>query len=298
MRIAITGGTGFLGVPLQAALRSAGHDVLVVGRARPGHTPDIPWDPERGTLDRARLEGVDAVYHLAGEPIGERWTGGRKAALRSSRVNGTTLIATALASLSRLPRVLVSMSAIGIYGNRGEEELTEQSTPGGDFLADVGKAWEAAADPARVAGIRVVHPRMGIVLHESGGALAKMLPPFRLGVGGRIGDGRQYMSWVSRADAIAALLFVLTNDSMQGPVNVTAPAPVTNAEFTRALGHAVHRPAIAVVPEFAIRLLFGEMGEATVLAGQRVRPKVLQDQQFAFSHPHLATALQYALGTK
>lgn len=298
MRIAITGGTGFLGVPLQAALRSEGHEVLVVGRARPGHAPDIPWDPERGTLDRARLEGVDAVYHLAGEPIGERWTGGRKAALRSSRVTGTTLIASTIASLPRPPRVLVSMSAIGIYGNRGDEELTEQSIPGGDFLADLGKAWEAAADPARVAGIRVVHPRMGIVLHESGGALARMLPPFRLGVGGRLGGGRQYMSWVSRADAIAALLFIMTNDSMQGAVNVTAPAPVTNAEFTRRLGQAVHRPAIAVVPEFAIRLLFGEMGEATVLAGQRVLPKALQDQGFRFSHPHLAAALEYALGTK
>lgn len=298
MRIAITGATGFVGVPLVAALRTEGHEVVVIGRRRAGSTPDVAWDPEGGTIDRSALAGVEAVVHLAGEPIGERWTPARKAALRSSRVKGTSLIATTMAALSPRPRVLVSMSAVGIYGNRGDEELTEVSRPAHDFLGELGVAWESAADPARAAGIRVVHPRLGIVLHQDGGALAKMLPPFRLGLGGRIGDGTQYMSWISRADAVAALRFVLTNDAVQGPVNVTAPAPVTNAEFTRELGRALHRPAVAVVPEFAIKLMFGEMGEQTVLAGQRVLPAVLQQEGFAFRHPELPAALRFALGAE
>ncbi|MBK8247780.1 MAG: TIGR01777 family protein [Gemmatimonadetes bacterium] len=296
MRIAITGATGFVGVPLVAALRAEGHEVVVIGRRRPGSAPDVAWDPEGGVIDRSALNGVEAVVHLAGEPIGERWTPARKAALRSSRVKGTSLIATTMAALSPRPRVLVSMSAIGIYGNRGDEELTEASPPARDFLGELGVAWESAADPARAAGIRVVHPRLGIVLHQDGGALAKMLPPFRLGLGGRLGAGTQYMSWISRADAVAALQFALTSDSVQGPVNVTAPAPVTNATFTQELGRALHRPAVAVVPEFAIRLMFGEMGEQTVLAGQRVHPQVLLDRGFRFRHPDLPSALRFALG--
>ena len=296
MRIAITGATGFIGVPLVALLRADGHEVVVIGRRRPGSVPDVAWDPESGVIDRSALAGVEAVVHLAGEPIGERWTPARKSALRSSRVKGTSLIATTMAAVSPRPRVLVSMSAVGIYGNRGDEELTEASAPARDFLGELGVAWEAAADPARAAGIRVVHPRLGIVLHQEGGALAKMLPPFRLGLGGRLGAGTQYMSWISRADALAALQFALTNDAVQGPVNLTAPAPVTNAEFTRELGRALHRPAVAVVPEFAIKLMFGEMGEQTVLAGQRVRPKVLQGMGFRFLHPALPAALRAALG--
>jgi uncharacterized protein (TIGR01777 family) len=295
MRIAITGGTGFIGVPLQAALRAAGHEVALIGRARPGSRPDIAWDPERGTLDAARLEGVDTVFHLAGEPIGERWTPERKAAIRTSRLSGTGLIARTLASMAHPPQVLVSMSAVGIYGNRGSESLTEESRPGHDFLGELGVAWEAAADPARAAVIRVVHPRLGIVLHESGGALAKMLLPFRLGLGGRIGAGTQYMSWISRTDAIAALVFVAAQPEARGPVNLTAPAPVTNAEFTAKLAQALHRPALAVVPEFAIRLMFGEMGEYTVIAGQRVFPKALQDMGFRFQHPTLPEALRDAI---
>ncbi len=295
MRIAITGASGFLGVPLQAALGAAGHTVVTIGRMGSGRSPDVAWDPERGTLDASRLAGVEAVLHLAGEPIGERWTPARKAALRSSRVNGTRLIASTVAQLSPRPRVLVSMSAIGIYGDRGDEELTERSTPGAGFLADLGVAWESSADPARDAGVRVVHPRLGIVLHPDGGALAKMLPPFRLGLGGRIGSGRQWMSWISRDDAVRALCFLLSDERMSGPVNVVAPAPVTNAAFTDALGRALRRPAVAVVPEFAIKLLYGEMGEHTVLAGQRVVPAALEAAGFRFDHPTLLAALEASL---
>lgn len=296
MRVAITGGTGFLGVPLQELLRGAGHDVEVIGRAPPGRSrPDIVWNPEQGQLDAASLEGVDAVVHLAGESIGQRWTPAVKARIRESRLSGTSLIATTVARLVRPPRVLVSMSGVGIYGDRGDERLTEASAPGGGFLGALAVEWEAAAEPARAAGIRVVWPRLGIVLHHSGGALAKMLPPFRLGLGGRIGAGTQWMSWISRTDAIRAIAFAIEQADLEGPVNLVAPHPITNADFTGALARAVHRPALFPVPAAAIRLAFGEMGVETVLGGQRALPMALERAAFSFLHPTLDVALADAL---
>jgi uncharacterized protein (TIGR01777 family) len=292
MRIAITGASGFLGDPLVRQLQQAGHTVLRIGRSGGGGAPpDVTWDAAT-TLDAAALEGVDAVVHLAGASIAQRWTDSARRAIRDSRVQGTSLLARTLAQLSRKPSVLVSMSAVGIYGDRGDEPLDEGSPAGRGFLAEVGQAWEGAADAARAAGIRVVHPRLGVVLHPAGGALAKMLPIFSLGAGGRIGDGRQWMSWISRTDALRALGFLLDTPSLAGPVNVVGPAPVTNAEFTAVLGRVLKRPTFAPVPEFAIRLLYGEMGQATVIEGQRVVPKRLLDAGFTFAHPTLEGALR------
>ncbi len=296
MQVAITGATGFIGTPLVERLRAGGHTVLTIGRAkssgeqRSGEQPDIEWDA-KSHLDAARLEGVDAVVHLAGENLAQRWTDDAKRAIRASRVDGTTLLARTLAGLTRKPSVLVSMSAIGIYGDRGNEPIDERSAPGRGFLAEVAQAWESSADPARAAGIRVVHPRLGVVLHPDGGALGKMLPIFSLGIGGTIASGKQWMSWISRTDVLRALEFLLTAP-LDGPVNLTAPSPVTNAQFTDVLGKVLHRPTVAPVPAFAIKLLYGEMGEATVLEGQRVLPAKLEQGGFAFSHPALEGALR------
>lgn len=275
-----------------ATLRAAGHDVLTIGR---GPDATVSWSPATGAIDASRLAGVEAVIHLAGEPIAQRWTESSKRAIRESRVQGTSLIARTMASLSPKPAVLVSMSGVGVYGDRGDQVLDESATRATDFLGDVAAAWEGAADPARDAGIRVVHPRLGIVLHRSGGALAKMVPIFSLGVGGKIGSGRQWMSWISRADVLRAFTFMIDTHTLAGPVNLVAPNPVTNADFTAALGAALHRPAIAPVPEFAIRLLYGEMGVATVIGGQRVRPAALEKAGFRFEYPDLPGALRVAL---
>ncbi len=291
MRIAITGATGFIGTPLVARLREVGHTVLEIGRAkRTGPQPDIMWDAST-QLDGARLEGVDAVVHLAGENLAQRWTDDAKREIRASRVQGTTLISRTLAGLTHKPAVLVSMSATGIYGDRGDAALDEDSALGDGFLPDTAKAWEASADAARAAGIRVVHPRLGVVLNPEGGALGKMLPIFSLGLGGKIGSGRQWMSWIARTDVLRALEYLLTAP-LDGAVNLTAPAPVTNAEFTDVLGKVLHRPTIAPVPEFAIKLLYGEMGEATVIEGQRVLPAKLERAGFSFEYPSLEGALR------
>lgn len=294
MRIAITGASGFIGEPFVRQLQQAGHTVVRIGRAGGnggGRRPDVVWDAAT-TLEAGPLEGVDAVVHLAGASIAQRWTDSAKRAIRDSRVQGTSLLARTLAGLERKPSVLVSMSAVGIYGDRGDEVLDEGAPVGRGFLAEVGAAWEGAADPARAAGIRVVHPRLGVVLHPAGGALAKMLPVFSLGAGGKIGSGRQWMSWISRTDTLRALAFLLETPALAGPVNLVGPAPVTNAEFTDVLGRVLKRPTIAPVPEFAIRLLYGEMGQATVIEGQRVVPRRLQEAGFAFSHPTLEQALR------
>jgi uncharacterized protein (TIGR01777 family) len=291
MNVAITGASGFIGTPLVRRLQDAGHTVLTIGRAHGGSPPDIVWDAAT-SIDAARLDGVDAVVHLAGESIAQRWTSDAKRRIRDSRVQGTSLLARTLAALPRRPRVLVSMSAIGIYGNRGDDTIDESSPIGRGFLAEIGAAWEGSADAARAAGIRVVHPRLGIVLSPEGGALGKMLPIFSLGAGGKIGSGRQWMSWISRTDTLRALEFLVTSESLEGAVNLTAPAPVTNAEFTSVLGKALHRPTIAPVPEFAIKLLYGEMGEATVIEGQKVLPKKLLEAGFEFSHKTLPAALE------
>jgi uncharacterized protein (TIGR01777 family) len=264
--------------------------------AAPG---EISWDPANGRLDPADLEGLDGVVHLAGENVGARWTRSRKTRIRESRVKGTRLISERLAQLPQSPPVLVSASAIGIYGSRGDQVLTEVSPPGDpsrDFLAAVALEWEAAAEPARVAGIRVVHPRFGLVLSPNGGALKKMLPPFRLGLGGPIGSGSQWISWISIEDAVGVILHALFTESLQGPVNSTAPEPVTNREFTRTLGRVLRRPVLFPVPIPVLRLVLGEMADSTLLASTRAVPSRLLEFEYRFRHPDLESALRHMLG--
>lgn len=296
LRLAVTGGSGFVGAALEPALVAAGHTVLRVSRSDPRPaTPDVRWDPARGVIDARGLEGLDGVIHLAGENIAQRWTDESRRRILESRTDGTGLLARTLAALDRPPRVLLSASAIGIYGARGDDEVDEDSTPGTGFLAEVVQAWEAAAEPARSAGIRVVHPRLGVVLGRDGGVLERLLPPFRLGLGGPVGDGQQWMSWVARSDVIAALRFLLDADAVAGPVNVVAPGAVRNETFTAALGHVLHRPTLGTVPAFALRAVYGQMAEETLLSGQRVRPKRLEEAGFTFRHPMLEEALRSEL---
>ena len=298
LRIAVTGSTGLVGSALVPYLRSRGHTVTRMLRSTPAPgSGDIQWDPARGMLEADDLEGMDAVIHLAGEPVAERWTPTNKAKIRDSRVRGTALLAEKIASLTRKPSVLLSGSAIGIYGNRGDEWLDESSAVSSDdFLARVAQEWEAAAQPAARAGVRVVHPRLGIVLHPSGGALERLLTIFRLGAGGKVGSGHQYLSWIARDDTIAALLFLLKDEDIRGPVNVVAPNPETNAQFAKTLGHVIGRPSLASVPAIAVRLMLGaEMANATVLASQRVRPKALDEFGFRFRYPHLEEALRHEI---
>ncbi|MDB4878232.1 MAG: hypothetical protein JWM41_4678 [Gemmatimonadetes bacterium] len=292
MVIAISGSSGLIGSALVRALDAHGHEIRPLVR-RAARTPlEISWDPEGGTIDTSRLEGVDAVVNLAGENIAQRWTGGAKRRIRDSRVKGTALLARTLALLSAKPRAFLSGSAVGIYGDRGDETLDEASAPGSGFLASVCKDWEAATAPASDAGIRVIHLRTGIVLSSTGGALAKMLPVFRLGAGGRLGSGKQWMSWISLTDHIEATASLLRNDSAAGAYNLVGPNPVTNAEFTRTLANVLRRPAALTVPRFALALALGEMADETVLASQRVRPRRLLESGYAFGRPTLEAALR------
>jgi uncharacterized protein (TIGR01777 family) len=248
-------------------------------------------------LNAAELEGHDAAVHLAGDPIAEgRWTDEKKRRIRESRVQGTTLLAETLARLAAPPRTLLTASAVGYYGDRGEELLNETSTAGADFLSDVCRVWEASADAAKAAGIRVVRLRFGVVLDGAGGALAKMLTPFKLGAGGKIGSGKQYMSWIALDDAIGAILHALAHAELEGAVNVVAPRAVTNAEFTKTLGGVLGRPTIFAVPAFAARLAFGEMADAALLASQRAEPAQLKATSYGFKYPELEGALRHALG--
>lgn len=297
MHIVVSGSTGFVGSALVPFLTDAGHRVtrLVRSQPQPGEAA-IRWDPAASTMDAARLEGLDAVVHLAGESVIGRWTPEKKTAIRDSRVRGTRLLADTLAKLSKPPRAFVCASAIGYYGDRGNELLTERSAPGKGFLADVGRAWEEAATTAAGRGIRVVHVRIGTVLSATGGALAKMLPPFRLGLGGRLGSGHQYMSWIALDDLLGVVLHAVTIEDLRGPVNAVSPHPVTNREFTRALGRALGRPAFLPVPAFAVRLLFGEMGEELLLASARVEPARLLSTGYRFRYPQIHDALRHALG--
>lgn len=295
--VAITGATGLIGSALVDALRRDGVEVRPVVRREPRPASgEIQWDPDSGWLDSALLEGVRAVVHLAGEPIGERWSPAKKDRIRSSRVEGTRLLSESIASLTLRPRVLVSASGIGYYGDRGDIRLDEGSGPGSDFLGRAGQAWEAATGPAEAAGVRVVRMRFGVVLHRAGGALARMLLPFRLGLGGTLGSGDQWMSWIALADLVDAIRFGITNDGMRGAVNAVAPEPVTNREFTRTLGRVLHRPALLRVPSIALRLVYGEMADATLLASQRAVPNRLLRAGFDFRYPVLEDALRAALG--
>jgi len=294
-RIAITGSTGLIGEALAVSLAGDGHRVvrLVRDASRAG-AEDVVWDPARGTIDAARLEGVDAVVHLAGEPIGSsRWTSATKQAILDSRVQGTGLIARTIAGLDTPPAVFVSSSAVGVYGDRADEELTEESAHGDDFLAQVCIAWEAAAAPAREAGVRVVHPRTGVVIAKDGPLIDKVELPFRLGVGGRVGSGRQYVPWISLADEVAALRFLI-DTPLDGPVNLVGPVPATNAEMTSALGTVLRRPTLLPIPAFAIRLLYGEMGETLATVSQRVLPSRLLAAGFTFQHTTILAALRTA----
>ncbi len=298
MKVFISGASGLIGSGLCAVLGASGHTVCRLVRRREAAVGgNVYWNPANQELDPAPLADADAVVNLAGESIaGGRWTAKRKEAIRNSRVQGTRTIAAALARPNGLPKTLVNASAIGIYGSRGDELLDEESTPGsGDFLSGVCRDWEAATQPAAAAGCRVVMTRFGVVLSGDGGALAKMLLPFKLGVGGKIGSGRQYMSWVGLDDVIDALVACVTNPALSGPVNVVAPHPVTNHEFTKTLGRVLHRPTILPMPAFAARLALGQMADELLLSSQRVKPKRLEQAGYQFKYPTLEAALVRAV---
>ena len=299
MRVAVSGSSGLIGSALCRSLEGDGHEVVrIVRPGRPPFGPTVVWDLEQRTIDARGLVGVDAVVHLAGEPIGgKRWTAGQKAKVLESRRISTTLLAEALAGLDDGPRVLVSGSAIGYYGDRGDEVLTEVSSPQpGQFLSEVCIAWEAAVAPAVDAGVRVVRTRSGIVLDRTGGALAKLLPLFRFGLGGRMGSGRQWMSWITLEDEVAALRFVVASGSALGPFNLVAPNPVTNAELAKTLGTVLGRPSVVPVPAFGPRLLLGrELADQLLFASQRVQPTALEAAGFEFGHRTLEPALRAVL---
>jgi uncharacterized protein (TIGR01777 family) len=295
--VAVSGSTGLIGSALVERLRARGLRVRrLVREARGDARDDIVWDPMRDLLSADDLEGVDAVVHLAGEPLAQRWTSARKQAIRESRVRGTGLLARTIAAMRRKPAVMLSGSAIGFYGDRGDEMLDEESAPGTDFLAGVVREWEAATRAAEEAGVRVVHLRSGLVLSAKGGALAKLLLPFRMGVGGPIGSGRQWMSWISLHDHLRAVEHVMDDTALSGPVNLVAPNPVTNAEFAHTLGRVLTRPALVPVPAMALELVYGEMARATILTGQRVVPRALMRTGFAHAHPTLEQARRFELG--
>lgn len=317
MRILITGSRGLIGSALVPFLKAEGHETARV--VRPGSNRaagvhaagdsaardsaagnraagDILWDPAAGHVDSGAMEGFDAAIHLAGENLGEgRWSVERKRALIDSRVQGTRLLSETLAKLRHPPGTLVSVSAIGYYGDRGDELVTEESAAGVGFLPEIAQAWEAAAEPARRAGLRVVHPRLAMVLSTRGGALAKLLTPFRLGLGTRFGSGMQYMSWITIDDVSAAFLHLIEHPELAGPVNLSAPGAVRNREFTRILGRVLSRPALLAAPAFALRLLLGEMADEMLLSGARVEPQRLLRSGFRFRHPELEGALRHLL---
>lgn len=296
MDVLVSGSTGLIGSALVSALQEGGHRVRRLTRSGGSSEDVVRWDPSAGEIDASRIEGVDGVVHLAGENIVGRWTDAKKARIRDSRVRGTRLLAETLARLPTPPGVMVSASATGYYGDRGNELLSEESAPGDSFLAGVGQEWEAAADPARDAGVRVVHPRFGIVLSTEGGALGTTLPIFKLGVGGKIGSGRQYWSWIAIDDVVGAILHVLTEDSLEGPVNVTVPDPPTNAEYTRVLGRVLGRPTVFPLPAPAARIMLGQLADELLLASQRIEPARLKETGYSYRYPELEGALRHLLG--
>lgn len=292
MRVAVTGASGLIGSALVAGLHREGHDVLRLVRRDARGADEVSWDPLGGTVDTARLSGIDACFHFAGAGVGDRrWTTSYKQVLWDSRVRGTRTIAAAVAALSPRPRVLVCGSAIGYYGDTGERAVDESAPRGSGFLAELVEAWEAAAEPAQAAGVRVVHPRSGLVVAAKGGAWGRMFPIFRLGMGGRLGSGRQYWSFVSLTDEVRGLLLLLQADQLSGPVNLTAPEPAPNAEVTRAMGRVLRRPAVLPVPAFALRAVLGEFS-GEVLMSQRVLPRRLREAGFVFAHPDVENAIR------
>jgi uncharacterized protein len=296
VKIAITGSSGLIGRALVPALTASGHTVLPVVR-RPPRAGEIGWDPARRELDPSALSGVDAVIHLAGAGIdGHRWTDSYKRTLVDSRVAGTTVLSEAIAQADPRPRVLLSASAIGWYGDTGDRAVDEAAPAGSDFLADLCRRWEAATAAADEAGVRVVRLRTGLVCTPDGGSLGRLLPLFRLGLGGKLGSGRQYWSWISLPDEIGAIAHLLDRDDVTGPVNLTGPEPVPNAEFTRVLGRVLGRPTLAPVPGFALRLAVGELATAGVLVSQRVLPHALEHSGYAFAHRTVEEALRSATG--
>lgn len=296
MKVLITGASGLVGTALQLSFAEKGYEMLLASRSEPKAANEIQWTVEGRFAEPERLEGIDAVVHLAGESVsGLRWTDEKKKAIRDSRVMGTRSIVEALSKLNLRPKVLVSASAIGFYGERGDEEMTETSPPGDNFLAGVCKEWETESRRAEDAGIRTVLLRTGIVLSKDGGALSTMLLPFKMGVGGVVGSGRQWMSWISLVDEVAIINYCIENESIRGAVNAVAPNPVTNAEFTKTLGEVLYRPTFLPLPEFAVSMIFGEMGDALLLASTKVLPKRLEDAGFEFKYPNLKEAIEHAV---
>ena len=297
MKSVVSGASGLVGKMLCARMSGGGHEVLRLVRRSSSSADEIEWYPDQNQLDESRLNGVDAAVHLAGENIAAgRWNTARKKRILDSRVEGTRLLAEALAKAETGPRVLVSASAIGIYGNRGDDWLDEDSPRGEGFLADVCAAWEAAADPARNAGVRVVHPRIGVVLSPDGGALAKMLLPFKLGLGGPIGSGHNWMSWISIDDLVGVIRHTIDNESLEGPVNAVAPQPETFVDFARTLGKVLSRPAFLPMPALAARLALGEMADELLMASSRVRASKIMNTGFTFRHTELEHAFRHVLG--
>lgn len=298
MKILITGASGLIGKALQTSFKEKGYEMLLGSRGEPKDERHIKWNPDTGfsAEDLPRLEGLDTVIHLAGENIsGLRWTEEKKKAIRDSRVFGTRSMVETFDKLKQKPKVFISGSAIGFYGDRGSDEMTESSSAGKTFLSEISKEWEAESRRAEDMGIRTVLLRTGIVLSKDGGALATMMTPFKLGIGGVIGSGEQWMSWVSLDDVVRIINFVLENEDFRGAINVTAPNPVTNKEFTKTLGSVLYRPTFLPLPEFAVHMVFGEMGDALLLDSTRVVPKRLLDAGFEFKYPNLKDALEHAV---
>jgi uncharacterized protein (TIGR01777 family) len=295
--IAVTGASGLIGRALVRSLAAREYRVISLVR-RPPRTPDeVAWDPAAARLDPAELRGIDGLVHLAGENLaGGLWTAARRRRILESRQTGTSLLASAVAALAEPPRVMISMSAVGYYGHQGDRPLTETAPNGDGFLAEVCRVWEASAEPARAAGIRVVHPRTGVVLHPEGGMLNRLLLPFRLGLGARLGNGRQFVSWITRDDAVAVIRFLLERADVAGAVNVTSPEPVTNREFTETLARVLHRPAGLAIPAPVLTLLLGDLAREALLSSTRALPARLEDLGFRFSHPALEPALRQVLG--
>lgn len=294
--ILVTGATGLIGARLCKTLEAAGQTVLKAVRRQAKNAAEVCWVPERAEIDATRLAGLDAVVHLAGANIaGQRWSEHYKQEIRESRVKGTRLIADTLAKLTNKPRVFVCASAIGYYGDRGDEQLTEDSPPGTGFLPKVCQGWEDACQAARDAGIRTINTRIGVVLSKEGGALKSMLPPFKLGLGGVVGDGRQYISWIALDDVVGALQFALASDSLSGPVNLVSPQTVTNREFTKTLGKVLGKPTIFPLPGFVARIALGEMADELLLTSNRVVPEKLRQAGFNYGYPDLEAALRHVL---